>query len=232
MTSRQPPESDSRDRFSVLDVVASYDVKARLLVPEYESLPFEEIHAPVCDLLPDSAGCILDVGAGSGRDAAWFAARGHKVVAVEPSAGMRDAGKERHHSPDIRWMDDALPALDKVLRSKLAFDLIWLSAVWMHVPPSMRARAFRKLVSVMSPGGSMMVSLRQGPLPAGRPMESVTAAEVEVLARRHGLQTIRIERYPDATGRIGISWEVIWLRLPDDGIGARPLLRHVVFNDQ
>ena len=30
----------------------------------------------------------------------------------------------------------ARPAPEKVLRSKLTFDLIWLSAVWMHVPPS------------------------------------------------------------------------------------------------
>ena len=195
-------------------------------------LSFEKIHAPVLDLVPESAGCVLDVGAGSGRDAAWFAAKGHRVVAVEPSAELRAAGKERHGSPDIRWMDDALPALDKVLRSKLTFDLIWLSAVWMHVPPSTRARAFRKLVSVMSPGGSMMLSLRHGPPPPGRPMAPATAAEVEVLARRHGLQTILSESHADAAGRIGIWWVVVWLRLPDDGTGALPLLRHVVFNDR
>ena len=86
----------------------------------------------------------------------------------------------------------------------------------MHVPPSARARAFRKLVSVMSPGGSMMLTLRQGPPPAERPMEPATAADVEVLARRHGLQTVRSERVPDVFGRDGIAWEVIWLRLPDD----------------
>ena len=192
MTSRQPPASGSRhDRFGVRDVVASYDVGARTLVPELERLSFDEIHAPVLDLLAESTGCVLDVGADSGRDAAWFAANGHRVVAVEPSVELRTAGKERHGSPDIRWMDDALPALDKVLRSKLTFELIWMSAVWMHVPPSTRARAFRKLVSVLSLGGSMMLSLRQGPPPPERPMEPATAAEVEVLARRHGLQTIR-----------------------------------------
>ena len=233
MTSRNSSGSNSRhDRFSVRDVVAGYDAEASTLVPEYERLPFEEIHAPVLDLVPESAGCVLDVGAGSGRDAAWFAAKGHQVVAVEPSVEMRAAGKECHGSPDIRWMDDTLPALDKVLRSKLTFDLVWLSGVWMHVPPSTRARAFRKLVSVMSPGGSMMVSLRRGPPPPERPMGPATAADMEILARRHGLQTIRREAVTDAAGRSGIRWEVIWLRLPDDGTGALPLLRHVVFNDR
>ena len=223
---------DRKDTFGVRDVVASYDVAARVLAPEYESLSFEEIHAPILDLLPECAGCILDVGAGTGRDAAWFAANGHNVVAVEPSAQFREAGKERHRSPDIRWMDDTLPSLEKVLRSKLTFNLIWVSAVWMHVPRSVRARAFRKLVSVMSPGASMMFSLRQGPPPLDRPMEPATAAEVEELAQRHGLQTIRRERMPDAAGRTEVSREVIWLRLPDDGTGALPLLRHIVINDQ
>ena len=221
-----------QDTFGVRDVVASYDVGAPALVLEYESLSFEDIHAAVLDLLPDSAGCILDVGAGTGRDAAWFAANGHNVVAVEPSARFRSAGQERHQSPDIRWMNNTLPALEKVLRSKLTFDLIWFSAVWMHVPRSVRARAFRKLVSVMSPGASMMFSLRQGPPPLDRPMEPAVAADVEELALRHGLQTIRRARIPDAGGHTEVSWEVIWLRLPDDGTGALPLLRHIVFNDQ
>ena len=218
--------------FRVRDVVAGYDAGARRLVPDYERHPFEELHEPVLDLLPGDPGCVLDVGAGSGRDAAWFAARGCRVIAVEPSANMRTAGMARHPSSDIQWLDDTLPALDKVLRSKLTFDLVWLSAVWMHVPPSVRPRAFRKLVSVMRSGGSMMISLRHGPSPPGRPMALVKAAEIEALARQHGLQIVRATRHRDAGGRDGVWWEIVWLRLPDDGTGALPLLRHVVFNDR
>ena len=230
-TTRDDPDHN-HDHFTIRDVVASYNAKAPTLVRDYEDLLFEEVHAPVLDLLPDPGAHILDMGAGSGRDAAWFAANGYNVVAAEPATEMRNLGKSLHPSPNIRWLDDALPTQEKVLRSKLTFDLIWLSAVWMHVPPSARARAFRKLVSVMSPGGSMMLTLRQGPPPADRPMEPATAADVEVLARRHGLQTVRSERIPDILGRDGIAWEVIWLRLPDDGTGALPLLRHVVLNDR
>ena len=105
------------DHFSVRDVVASYNAGAPTHVPGYEGLPFEEVHASVLDLLPDAGACVLDMGAGTGRDAAWFAANGYKVVAAEPASGMRDAGKALHRSPDIRWLDDALPALEKVLRS-------------------------------------------------------------------------------------------------------------------
>lgn len=65
----------------------------------------------------------------------------------------------------------------------------------------------------------MMLTLRQGPPPAERPMAPATAADVETLARRHGLQTVRSEHVPDFFGRDGIAWEVVWLRLPDDGAG-------------
>ncbi len=218
--------------FSVGDVVAEYDVRAHALLPDYERFSFNDVHATVLDLLPDPGAFVLDVGAGSGRDAAWFASNGHRVVAVEPSSEMRVAAGKRHPSRDIRWLDDALPGLEKVLRSKLTFDLVWLSAMWMHVPPTARTRAFRKLVSVLSPGGSMMISLRRGPAPPGRSMAPVTAADVETLARRHGLQTVRKRSQPDLGGRTGVSWEILWLRLPDDGTGALPLLRHIVLHDR
>ena len=217
--------------FEVRDVVASYDSAARALVPEYERVSFEDVHAPVLKWLPQRAVWVLDVGAGSGRDAAWFAARGDNVVAVEPSRQLRADGKERHKSSAIKWIDDELPALSKVVRSKLTFDLIWLSAVWTHVPPGGRRRAFRKLVSLMSPGGSMMLSLRHGPPPPGHPMHPAETSEIEKLAQEHGLQ-VGIQRHRDASNRPDITWDIIWLRLPDDGTGALPLLRHIVFKDQ
>lgn len=215
------------------DVTAVYDLAAHRLVPEYERLTFEEVHAPVFDLVPNSGICVLDVGAGSGRDAAWFAAReNHTVFAVEPSGALRAVGRDRHASPNIRWVEDSLPGLDKVLRSKLTFDLIWLSGVWMHIPPGARTRAFRKLVSLMRPGGSMMISIRHGPPPRDRPTAPASAAEIEELARHYGLQTVRKTPSADVGGRPDVAWEVLWLRLPDDGTGALPLLRHVVFRDQ
>ena len=220
------------ETFAVRDVVAAYDAGGRQFFDDYERLGFDGVHNQVLDLLPDDAGSVLDVGAGSGRDAAWFASQGHDVVAVEPSARMREQAMKRHGSSRIRWLDDRLPALEKVLKSKCSFDLVWVSAVWHHVPAGQRARAFRKLVSVLSPGGSMMVSLRQGAPAPGRPMQPASSAEIERLARRQGLQVVRVQTSSDANRRAGVSWEVVWLQLPDDGTGALPLLRHVVFNDQ
>lgn len=226
------PTSEQGGHFRVRDVVAGYDAAADGLFDHYERLPFGEVHKEVLDLLPTSGGNVLDIGAGSGRDAAWFAANGHTVVAIEPSPGMRKASGRKHGSTSIRWLDDRLPELEKVLKSKCAFDLVWVNAVWHHVPPGQRKRAFRKLVSVLSPGGSMMVSLRKGPPAPGRPMHPAAAAEIEELARAHGLQVVRVQATPDSDNRADVSWEIVWLQLPDDGTGALPPLHHIVFSER
>lgn len=149
-----------------------------------------------------------------------------------PNQCMRKASGRKHGSTSIRWLDDRLPGLEKVLKLKCAFDLVWVSAVWHHVPPGQRKRAFRKLVSVLSPGGSMMVSLRQGPPAPGRPMQPAAPAEIKELARAHGLQVVRTRTSADSGNREEVSWEIVWLQLPDDGTGALPLLHHIVFSER
>src|SRR3954464_1614441 len=114
----------------------------------------------------------------------------------------------------------------------LAFDLILLSAVWMHVPPSTRARAFRKLATLLKPGGVILMSLREGPSEPDRPMWPVPPGEVEAFARMHGLAVLRSVSTADQLGRANVRWTGMCLRLPDDGAGALPLLRGVILNDE
>jgi SAM-dependent methyltransferase len=78
------------------DPVSAYRRRATEPARLYDSLPFEQAHAASLDLIPDRPGLVLDVGAGSGRDAAWFAGRGCDVVAVEPAEGMRRESPQRH----------------------------------------------------------------------------------------------------------------------------------------
>ena len=76
-----------------------------------------------------------------------------------------------------------------------------------------------------------MMSLRQGPPPDGREMFPTLVDEVEKLARSHGLAVIRVTQANDRLGRDGVTWQTICLQAPDDGLGALPLLRHVIIND-
>ena len=213
------------------DPIAWYDANADAAAARYEGVPPERVHGWLADLLPAAPAAALDVGAGSGRDAAWLSSRGYDVVAVEPSPRMRTIARERHAEPAIRWLADSLPALRHTVKTGLAFDVILLSAVWMHVAPSDRARAFRKLVNLLKPGGLIALSLRHGPAEAARAMHAVSADEIRRLARDHGALVERCVTAEDHLGREGVEWTQVAVRLPDDGTGALPLLRHIILND-
>lgn len=214
-----------------MQTISHYDQNAEQLVSQYELLSFEHVHAALLDLLPAPGATILDVGAGSGRDAAWLAAKGYEVVAAEPSEAMRTLARQRHPSPRIRWVADSLPDLAQVRRLGLGFDLILLSAVWMHVPPASRQRALRKLATLLSPNGRIAISLRIGPPDTDRAMYEVTLPELMAMAQQFGLRVVRTDDSPDRLGRSGISWTTAVLGLPDDGLGALPLLRHLILTD-
>ncbi|MFQ3622748.1 MAG: methyltransferase domain-containing protein [Acetobacteraceae bacterium] len=215
------------------DTVGPYHRGFREFTEAYEAFGFADMHADSIPFLPPSPGLVLDVGAGSGRDAAWFAARGWDVVAVEPAEGMREEARRRHGAQPIRWLDDRLPALSVVHRLGLAFDLVWVSGVWMHVPPEDRRRAMRKLATLLKPGGRMVLTLRHGPAPPDRPMWPVDAHEVERLGLEFGLALrVATERRDDLQGRSDVRWQTVILDLPDDGAGALPLLRGVILRQE
>lgn len=211
------------------DTIGPYERGFREFTEAYEAFGFADIHRDALPFLPRANGLVLDVGAGSGRDAAWFAAQGWDVIAVEPAAAMRREAARLHDSPRIRWLDDRLPTLAAVHRLGLAFDLVWLAGVWMHVPPEDRARAMRKLATLLTPGGRIVLTLRHGPAPDDRPMWRVDAHEVERLGLDLGLALrVATERRDDLQGRAGVRWQTVILDLPDDGAGALPLLRGVI----
>jgi len=219
---------------SYLDVVAAYDGQADMLAERYEAVSSERMLAEVLPVIPDGSDSklALDVGAGTGRDAAWLTSRGYEVVAAEPAAGMRRIAAEKHRNDGVRWVNDTLPSLDHVHGLGLAYDFVLLSAVWQHVAPADRPRAFRKLAMLLKPGGVLVMTLRHGPAPSVMQMHPTSTAEIEGLARAHGLEVLRVAASSDQGGRAGVTWDVIALRMPDDGTGALPLVRGIVLSDE
>jgi SAM-dependent methyltransferase len=217
---------------SVIDPIGWYNAHGDRVASEYEALCPDQVHAWLDGLLPDQPALVFDIGAGTGRDAAWLASRDHEVVAIEPSNAMRRHGQRLHPDGRIRWLDDRLPSLETTLRLGLAADVILLSAVWQHLPPTDRPRAFRKLVTLLKSGGLLAITLRHGPAEHERGMHEVSLDEIERLARGHGLAVVHCATVPDRMGRAGVTWTQVALRLPDDGTGALPLLRHIILNDE
>lgn len=208
--------------------IGAYDAAAKELACRYDALPTGDALEAISTLV-SNRGLALDVGAGSGRDARRLHDLGFEVVAVEPAAGLREHGSAT--SPGVRWLADSLPSLEAVHRLALSFDLILLSAVWQHVSPDDRPRAFRKLITLLAPGGTLVLTLRSGPSPEGRPMHATSVGEIESLARSHGMQILEIRASSDMQGRSDVSWTTAVLRLPDDGADALPLIRGIALSD-
>ena len=190
---------------------AAYSEKAEALAKQYESVSFEDVHGDVLDLLHQPPADALDIGAGTGRDAAALAARGYRVTAVEPTAEFRAIGRNLHGNAAITWIDDALPDLQGVPGS---FDLILLSAVWMHLAAEERTRAMARVSAMLRANGVMALSLRHGPIPPGRIMFDVTPEETIALAAAQGLKPIYSGERPGRLDQPGVWWNRLAFRRP------------------
>jgi SAM-dependent methyltransferase len=152
-----------------VNILAGYAGDAAELIHRFEELRTEDVLAPVLELLPDQASRVLDVGAGTGRDAAWFASRGHDVVAVEPVRELRCAGMELHRLPNLVWLDDSLPLLGTAGAGGAAFDLIVAIGVWQHLRPDQHSCGMATLAELVAPKGRLIISVRHGPGAPSRP---------------------------------------------------------------
>ena len=210
-----------------------YSARAKALSEQYQALSSEMVHGGWAKgNLPESPGFACDIGAGSGRDANWLAEKGWDVIAVEPSQGMREVAIPKSH-PNVTWLDDSLPELVRLRALGHRFELVLLSAVWMHVPPGQRERAFRILTELLKPGGTLVITLRHGSDEQEnreRGFHPVSAAELAVFAQRRAVVMKDPVRQPDQT-RAHVEWETVVFSIPDDGTGSLPLLRHIIVND-
>jgi len=184
-----------------------YAAEAEALVGQYEGIRFADIHKQVLHLIPAAPCRVLDIGSGTGRDAAAFAAMGHAVVAVEPIAELRERAAALHPSPRIEWLDDGLPELSRLAARGEDFDVVMLTAVWMHLDEDQRRRAMPRVAALVRRGGVAILSLRHGPVPPGRRMFEVSAEETAALAAAEGLAVaLRLDDRADDLGRPGVSW--------------------------
>lgn len=215
-----------------------YHQNAEFLTEQYQSLTFEQVHQswkahwPVG--LANEIPKVLDIGAGTGRDALWFAQHQCDVYAIEPALALREFGQQYTQTcvDKITWLDDKLPDLNTIIELGIRFDCILLSAIWMHLPPKARERSFRKLANLLAPSGKLVISLRHGEFDDARVAYAVSEVELEQLAKKHALQVNTVSPLDtDELGRSGVQWQTVVMQLPDDGTGDLIKIRQIIVND-
>jgi len=115
--------------------------------------PLIRVEEPAVRALVDRvpAGRALDAACGTGRHAAYLAARGHRVAGVDATPAMLEKARARVPSADLRLGDLAdLPFEDG------AFDLAVCALALSHLPDP--GPAIAELARVLRPGGTLVLS--------------------------------------------------------------------------
>ncbi|MDU0113808.1 class I SAM-dependent methyltransferase [Psychrosphaera aquimarina] len=199
-----------------------YNDNATKLAEQYLSKTFEQVHRSWSPFLPsiieNPNARILDLGAGSGRDVKYLAQLATKthqtnnniqIFAVEPAQELAVIGQKTTDALNVKWIDDSLPALSKVSKQEVSFDLILLSAVWMHMNAEEQSDALNTLSKLVSHGGLIVITLRIGEFTDGRIAHKINETDLIAQANSLNLDVILNENSADALDRSDVTWKTL-----------------------
>lgn len=191
-----------------------YNLHVERFIATTEAVDFADLHGPYLDLIPTTPCRVLDVGAGVGRDASVLASMGHNVTAVEPLTEFRNVAIAMYASASIHWVDDSLPALAELGNQTNLFDFILASAVWHHLNNKEQLTAMSRVASLLQPGGTFAVSLRNGPAGAGTHVFPTDPQGTIDMAMSAGLKmVVSSANLPSLiAGKIGVTWAKLAFR--------------------
>lgn len=130
-------------------IVDDYEARALTVTPE-----FGAFRASFAERVP-SAGLVLDLGCGPGRDAAHFIGVGFRVAALDASHGM--AARARRNGVCVTVGDHRRPPF----RTNVA-DGVWSSATLLHVPRGDVPATLTRWRQLLRPGAAFGLSTSLG----------------------------------------------------------------------
>lgn len=196
-----------------------FNTRAKQLAAQYNALDREKVHADLLAQLPAGQALrVLDIGAGSGADAAMFAAKGHLVLATEPAEALRNEGQKAFQNKNIKWSAEALPEFGADVAAAAPFDVVTSVGVLQYLDKNERAKSLKQMFSMVAAGGLIEV---QYPTPASREHQfTIEHSELETARQAFNQQAgtaARIEwvmdkSVPDFTGRKALNGQDLHFR--------------------
>lgn len=191
--------------------LAYYETNAAGITADYEAVDLSVTLERIVRRLP-AAARVLELGAGSGRDAALLLRRGFEVTALDGSQAMAERAASLHPELAGRIRVHRLPA--PLPFADAAFDAVLSLATLMHLPAAAIADVLTECRRVLCPGGTLAVSVpteRPGLDEAGRDDRGrhFTVMDADAWAaaiRDTGFEAVEEWSSADAAGRGGIRW--------------------------
>ncbi len=185
-----------------------YDTNAVKITREYENVPGSRFLAQIIDEIPKE-GKVLDLGCGSGRDAAYLYSLGFDVYGLDGSEAMLEEAKKLHEELTDRLFFQVLPG--HIPFEDESLDAVVSIACLMHFDPDKIRRICLEMFRVLKQGGKALASIRR-PLerstpvdPFGRYYTPISTKDWEGLFCDTGFRVIRITKDGDALGR-DLTW--------------------------
>ena len=211
-----------------LQTIAFYENQAQTIAARYEAVK-SPVECYFAMAFPPGSR-VLDVGCGSGRDAARLLDHGYEAFGIEPSSSLRAAALAAHPGLAGRIGHGALPDICQDFGGE--FDGVLCSAVLMHVPDAELLDAALALRKLLKPHGRLLLSLPASRGEAlvsdrdnsGRLFSPYTAEAITLIFERLGFQPIGRWQSDDHLGREGTSWYTLLLELRHVGV-QRPVHR-------
>ncbi len=188
-----------------------YQKNAESLAQRYESAGVEEMQALLKSCF-DPGAKLLEIGCGSGRDAAFMKASGFDVTAVDGSEAMIASAVRLHPELSGRLHTIHLP---EGLSARLGqFDGIFSIATLMHLTREAIDAVFEKAGRLVHEQGRFFFSVpsrRDDVNPGefdekGRRFTAMTVEEWILAAQKGGFEVVSSRTTADGLGREGIVW--------------------------
>jgi len=193
--------------------IAFYELNAAEISRHYETVDFGRFvrdAVAAAGLKPGAR--ILDIGCGSGRDAALLLSLGCDVSGIDGSEGMIGEAERIHPELAGKLFRVVLPG--RFPFPDHAFDAAFSWATLMHLEIADIGRVFGEINRILKPGGAFAYSVStarpgldaRGEDERGRHFTSMPSHEWERLHTAAGFVTNRVEESDDISGRPGFHW--------------------------
>lgn len=187
--------------------ISFYSDNSTALFDQYQSLSFDTVHQSwLGNVNVSNYKTALDIGAGSGRDALALSELKLCVTAVEPAKPLMDKGLELT-GDKVTWKTDILPELSSL--NKNTFDIILVSAVWMHLTKEQQRQSLSRLSTLLNDKGILVITLRHGEFNDGRKAFDVNGERLIEEAKAFHLTVFHTDNDTDQLNRPDVYWETV-----------------------